>query len=147
MQDIFVMVCSRCGKTYEWPSKQFMRYLRNHAVADLDKYLCKECVTSVRMQTHAESKTVLYQRWKAMFARTRGQGHPNNVKYYLNKGITVCADWYDYKNFAHWAKTNGFSPELVIDRIDGNKGYFPENCHWVTSQENNNNRADRAKYG
>jgi hypothetical protein len=146
MQEIIVMECTKCGKTYEWPLKQFTRYLRNHPGCDLDNYLCKECATSKRMSGHGESGTVLYGRWKAMFARTRGQGHPNNVKYYLAKGIKVCPEWYDYKNFRKWALANGFDSKLVIDRIDGNKGYEPENCRWVTYIESNNNKADHEAF-
>ena len=29
---------------------------------------------------------------------------------------------------------------LQIDRIDNDKGYFKENCHWVTSKQNCSNR-------
>jgi len=136
-ENIVVMTCSKCGKQYEWPNKQFARYLRVHAGCDLDKYLCKECVTSERSRTHAESKSPIYARWKDMFARTKRAG---SAKYYLNKGIKVCAEWYDYKAFKAWALENGYDPRLELDRVDGNKGYSPENCRWVIKADNNRNR-------
>jgi len=75
-----------------------------------------------------------------MFVRTKGQSLEANKKYYLNKGIKVCEEWRDFKNFEKWAKANGFDPTLVIDRIDGDGNYEPANCRWVTYEVSNNNR-------
>lgn len=134
------MECVRCAKKHLWPWKQFTRWMRQHPDIQVDEYLCKECVTSLRMRVHGESKTPLYGRWKAMFVRTKGQSLEANKRLYLQKGIVVCAEWHDYKNFAAWAKANGFSEELVLDRINGNGNYEPSNCRWVTSAENNRNK-------
>jgi len=142
MQEKVEMECVRCGKKYEWPWKQFARWLRDHPDIQVDEYLCKECVTSVRMRTHGQSKTLLYNRWKAMFARTKGQSLETNKRLYLNKGIKVCPEWHDYPAFEKWSLVNGFNEDLVLDRIDGNGHYEPTNCRWVTSKENNQNRID-----
>lgn len=78
-----------------------------------------------------------------------------NYKWYGAKGITVCEEWLNkertsvagtcIKNiskgflaFKVWALTNGYEDGLTLDRIDGNKGYCPENCKWVTMKEQNN---------
>lgn len=47
-----------------------------------------------------------------------------------------------YENFKTWALANGFKKELEIDRIDNNKGYFPENCRFVPKIINTSNRSN-----
>lgn len=71
-----------------------------------------------------------------------------NYKYYGGRGITVCDEWYTphsqkgFKAFKEWALSNGYKDGLTIDRIDRNKGYYPENCRWVTVEVQNNNKGD-----
>lgn len=58
----------------------------------------------------------------------------NNQDYYLYgaKGITICKEWKDDRNkFCEWALKNGYSDDLSIDRINGKKGYSPQNCRWA----------------
>ena len=62
---------------------------------------------------------------------------------YFDKGITVCDLWLnDFDSFEKWCKDNGFKKGLYIDRIDGNKGYNPNNCRFVTPKVNANNRSN-----
>ena len=81
---------------------------------------------------------------------------PNNpvYKYYGGRGITVCDEWLCKERignktkgwlvFKAWALNNGYRDDLSIDRIDVNKGYFPENCRWVTQKiQANNTRSNR----
>jgi endonuclease YncB( thermonuclease family) len=79
-----------------------------------------------------------------MFVRVRGQGSEKtsagNIKYYVNKGIKVCGEWSDFRNFQRWAVANGYARDLVIDRVDGKGDYSPENCRWVSVAENNYNQ-------
>lgn len=64
-----------------------------------------------------------------------------NYQRYGGRGISVCDAWrYSFDSFAEWAYDNGYSKGLSIDRIDNSKGYTPENCRWVTMQEQQNNR-------
>lgn len=86
------------------------------------------------LKTHGESKTRLYQIWKAMRKRCN---NPNDFEFanYGGRGISVCAEWSDYVTFKNWAIANGYSDEKSIDRINVNEGYSPHNCRWATSKE------------
>lgn len=65
--------------------------------------------------------------------------HTSYIKYGA-KGITVCQEWMDsYDSFYVWSINNGYHESLTIDRIDGRKGYDPENCRYVGYREQNLN--------
>lgn len=75
----------------------------------------------------------------------------NNGAYndYGAKGITVCKEWVeDRQKFYDWAIKSGFKYEpdkngrnkLTLDRIDTTKGYSPDNCRWITNEEQANNK-------
>lgn len=68
----------------------------------------------------------------------------DNYKYYGALGITICDEWLNnFQAFADWAMANGYSDNLTIDRKDNTQGYCPENCRWITIQEQQRNRRKR----
>lgn len=76
----------------------------------------------------------LYGIWNNMHSRCNNPKYDSYHKYGA-KGIAVCAEWAGYKAFERWALDNGYMPHLTIDRIDGTKGYSPDNCRWSTYKE------------
>lgn len=85
-------------------------------------------------------RTKLYRTWSNMKSRCY---NPKVRSYsdYGAKGIRVCDEWLnDFVAFSDWAVKNGYDESdksLVIDRIDPNDNYCPENCRWISAHENN----------
>jgi hypothetical protein len=91
-------------------------------------------------KTHGKSNTHLYSVWKGMLRRCSDTKHIKSMRNYISQGITVCPEWESLDIFEEWSLNNGYSPNLSLDRIDGNLNYSPENCRWVTEDIQSRNR-------
>lgn len=79
----------------------------------------------------------LYQIWKTMIYRCT---KPNRKEYknYGGRGIKVCDEWLDFKNFIDdMGETHIEGYQL--DRENNNGNYCKENCRWVKPKENKRN--------
>jgi len=87
---------------------------------------------------YSYKKHPLYARWTCMKDRCR---NPNSKDYhkYGERGITVCEEWLDFKNYV---RDIGLPPyeSASVDRIDNTKGYCKDNCRWATKKEQTDNR-------
>lgn len=90
--------------------------------------------------------SAIYIRWQNMKARCH---QPTNKDYrrYGAKGITVCDRWRFGENgesgFTLFLQDMGMPPfkGATLDRIDGTKGYSPDNVRWADHQTQSLNKS------
>jgi hypothetical protein len=83
-------------------------------------------------QSHGHSGTPTYNSWCEMLKRCN---NPNSKKWprYGGRGITVCAEWYLFKNF--YADMGERPKGTTLDRKDNDGNYTKGNCRWATPQQ------------
>lgn len=88
---------------------------------------------------HGGKGTRLYHVWKGVRYRCNSTSSPA-FQNYGGRGIGLCDEWDDFSVFREWAYSHGYNDSLTIERIDVDKGYCPENCKWVTLEDQAKNR-------
>jgi len=66
---------------------------------------------------------------------------PNHPEYpnYGGRGITVCDQWQDFKNFLADMGEPPSGKRISLGRINNDGPYCKENCRWETPKEQANN--------
>lgn len=120
----------------------------NSKVVRRDHLICNKIVSCGCYQreiagnlnrTHSMSQSRIYRIWKSL----RNRCENSNIPQYSDwggRGINVCDDWKTFESFYEWSMNNGYNDNLSIDRINNDGNYCPENCRWVTAQEQSLNR-------
>lgn len=136
---MYEVKCNNCGSTY-------FQTLSN--ILKVDGCGCKNCKRSY-LKTHGMKHERIYNVWKQMKHRCNcSETDFNHYKNYGGRGIKICDEWSSFENFYEWAIANGYTEELyesgrnkiTIDRIDNSGDYCPENCRFITHEENQWNK-------
>lgn len=110
-------------------------------IKDVTRKHTKSCGCLARSGTRridGRSRTRLYKILRGVIDRT---SNPNGSCFgkYGARGIHICEEWRNFDVFKKWALENGYNDSLSLDRKDGSKGYYPENCRWATPQQQSRN--------
>ena len=98
------------------------------------------------MRERFEDRHPAYVPWKGMMTNCglRGTPNPKSVKYYVERGITVCDEWRKFANFEDWLLRQGWKPRcrMTVARKDKFQGYNPGNCVVLSQAEAQNLRSN-----
>lgn len=95
-----------------------------------------------RSTRHGQTGTRLFWTWQHMIGRCT-RVSDKAYRWYGGRGISVCHKWLNsFESFRDWAMANGYADNLTIDRIDANGNYCPENCRWITIDEQQRNKTN-----
>ncbi len=130
-----MFLCSGCNEETE----QYIIGLRTNNPHSASQWCFKCGIAQRKLNKHSDSRTKLYKMHTGMKQRCFNSN--NNAYYnYGGRGITVCNEWIDYSVFKEWALNNGYIEGLTIERINNDSNYEPNNCTFITRQENLMNR-------
>lgn len=95
------------------------------------------CILTPR-KTITQENLKIHECWTNMKTRVKNKNYIHSHRY-IGRGIDLFHEWERFIPFLKWALENGFKEGLTLDRIDNNKGYYPDNCRFISNKENHRN--------
>lgn len=86
------------------------------------------------LTTHGMKHTRTYRIWWRMVTRVT---NPNDADYHRYGKLGMADSWRKFENF--YADMGEVSEGLSLERVDNDRGYFPDNCKWATTLEQSRN--------
>lgn len=128
--------CPKCFEHFE---------TRTAHVKNGNSTQCKKCgniAGSIKRTSHGDSYKRLHRTWRQMKQRC---GNPKNKDFhhYGEKGIEI--EFISYEEFALWARSNGYTDKMTIERNDNSLGYSSKNCIWIPAIEQQKNTSQCIK--
>lgn len=100
---------------------------------------CYNKEMSIKANTkHGMYKTRIYRIWHGMKSRCLNYNN-DSYKNYGGRGISICSEWMDFSAFKKWSIINGYKDFLTIERVNVNGNYNPQNCTWISMEEQRRN--------
>lgn len=128
---VYKAVCTKCG--FEYKAR-----IQSIKGANLTKN-CNHLKFDYELAEYEKNYDVpnsLKYIFKNMKTRCNNENN-KSYRFYGAKEICICDDWANHPaHFYDWALNNGYIEGLTIDRIDSSKDYMPDNCRWITLEEN-----------
>ena len=91
------------------------------------------------LTTHGLKGTRIYGIWLGIKKRCYNKSRPD-YKYYGGRGIKMHGPWINDCGLFAKETSDGYSPELQIDRTNNDGDYEPGNVRWVNKSEQMKNR-------
>lgn len=132
----------RCKNKYKIKYANAIINLKNNN----NKIRCKYCTVCGSNNINfkhglSHSNSRIYGVWKDIISRCTNTNRKGYHRY-GGRGIKICDEWKaDFLSFYNWSINNGYKDGLEIDRKNNDGNYEPNNCRWVTDQQNSFNRS------